>query len=434
MSLDSTPSPWQPLLTGPAAERALAIVDEIAGSLRAGLAASASGEALAAFRQGSSLAGGDAGLALFFSYLDQVRPGQGFDDTAMELLERAIEATADSYSQPALYGGFSGVAWTLEHLRGRLFEDADGEDPGEEVAAALVDHVSLSPWRGQYDLISGLVGFGVWALERLPHAGGREGLSQVVARLAENAERQGDLVTWLTPPELMLDRDLEAYPDGYYNLGVAHGVPGVIGLLAQASVAGENRSARELLDGAVTWLREQKMPDEAKSVFSYNVAAGVQPSPSRVAWCYGDLGIAAALLMAARAVGNEEWEREALAIARRAAARSTDSAGVVDAGVCHGAAGVAHLFNRIHQATGDAVCREAALRWLDHVVSLHRAGQGVGGFLMWTTHGQGEKLDWSPEAGFLTGAAGVGLALLAAATPVAPEWDRVLLASNRSHP
>jgi len=427
------PSPWRPLLTGPAADRALAIVDEIAAAIRGGLPPSAS-----AFRQGSSLAGGDAGLALFFSYLDQVRPDQGYDDTAMELLERAIEATAESHSQPALYGGFSGVAWTLEHLRGRLFEDAEDEDPGEEVAAALVDHVALSPWRGQYDLISGLVGFGVWALERLPYAGGREGLEQVVARLAESAEREGGLATWLTPPELMLDRDLEAYPHGYYNLGVAHGVPGVIALLAQACVAGDaradrdDREARDLVDGAVTWLLRQKLPDDAKSVFSYNVAAGVQPGPSRVAWCYGDLGIAAALLVAAQAVGNKAWEREALAIARRAAARTTESAGVMDAGVCHGAAGVAHLFNRIHQATGDPACLEAALRWFDHVVALHQAGQGVGGFLMWLTRGEGQKLDWLPEAGFLTGSAGVALALLAAATPVEPEWDRVLLASTRS--
>jgi hypothetical protein len=33
------------------------------------------------------------------------------------------------------------------------------------------------------------------------------------------------------------------------------------------------------------------------------------------------------------------------------------------------------------------------------------------------------------DPGFLTGAAGIGLALLAATSPVEPAWDRVLLAS-----
>jgi hypothetical protein len=40
-------------------------------------------------------------------------------------------------------------------------------------------------------------------------------------------------------------------------------------------------------------------------------------------------------------------------------------------------------------------------------------------------------LEWRPESGFLTGSAGIGLALLAATTPVEPEWDRVLLTTLR---
>jgi lantibiotic biosynthesis protein len=39
----------------------------------------------------------------------------------------------------------------------------------------------------------------------------------------------------------------------------------------------------------------------------------------------------------------------------------------------------------------------------------------------------GEELAWRADPGFLTGSSGVGLALLAAATPVEPEWDRILL-------
>ena len=95
------------------------------------------------------------------------------------------------------------------------------------MASALVEHVGLSPWRGHYDLISGLVGFGVYALERLPRAGGRECLERVVARLAETAERRPDgTVTWRTGPDLLIDRELESFREGNFNLGVAHGVPG----------------------------------------------------------------------------------------------------------------------------------------------------------------------------------------------------------------
>lgn len=421
-----TPSAWSPILSPEAADRALRAVEEIAADVRK-FTEEQREEAPTWLRRGPSLAGGDAGEAYFFTYLDQARPGQGYDDLAMTLLERAIEATGNLQAPPGLYSGFSGVAWTLEHLRGRLFEDDGGEDPGEEVIAALIDHVGLSPWRGHYDLISGLVGFAVYALERLPRPGGRECLERIVARLAETAERRPDGVTWLTGTDLMIDRDLEMYPEGNYNLGVAHGVPGVIGVLAEACAAGVD--ARDLLDGSVAWLLDQKMPEGSGSLFAYNVAPNVaEPKPTRLAWCYGDLGLATTLLMAARTVGEESWEREAVAIARAAAGRTdAKEAGVIDAGICHGAAGISHLFNRLYQATGDPVLRDAALYWLERTLGLRKPGQGVGGYEMWIM-GEGAELSWNPDPGFLTGSSGVGLVLLAAATAVEPEWDRVLLA------
>ena len=102
--------------------------------------------------------------------------------------------------------------------------------------------------------------------------------------------------------------------------------------------------------------------------------------------------------------------------------------GVIDAGICHGAAGAAHLFNRLYQATGESGLPGGG-------PLLVRAGswptasraRGWAGFQMWVV-GEGEELAWRSDPGFLTGSSGVGLALLAAATAVEPEWDRMLLA------
>ena len=418
------PSTWSPLLQGSLADQASQSLREIADSLAL--------PEPSGYGREASLAGGVTGQALFYAYYSLHTSDSAAAERAAELLDRAAAELADQPMAPSFYAGFPGIAWTMEHLRGRLFEDdgeeegAEEDDPIQEIDEALLVPLSRSPWTGEYDLIGGLAGLGVYALERLPRPGGRECLERVVARLSELAVRRPDGIAWLTGPHLLIDRELESSPEGNYNVGVAHGVPGVIPILAQVCAAGVD--ARELLDGAVAWVLAQRLPDGGQdSLFPYTAGAGAEPRPSRLAWCYGDLGISTALLAAARTVGEAGWEREALEIGRKAAKRRGDQTGVIDAGLCHGAAGAAHLFNRLFQATGDAAFRDAALYWIDRTLGFQKPGEGIGGYRAWIV-GDGTELDWRPDGGFLTGSSGIGLALLAAATGVEPEWDRVLLA------
>jgi hypothetical protein len=136
--------------------------------------------------------------------------------------------------------------------------------------------------------------------------------------------------------------------------------------------------------------------------------------------------VAVALFKAGRAAGAPSWVGVGVALARAAARRrDPETTEVRDATLCHGAAGLAHLFNRLYQATGDPRLREAALHWAERTLEMRRPDEGVGGFRAWRAGSPEGRSD----PGFLTGAAGIGLALLAAATPVEPAWDRVLLAS-----
>src|SRR4029453_15024135 len=140
------------------------------------------------------------------------------------------------------------IAWTVAHLDGQ-WEWSD-EDACEEVDVALRGYLEQSPWRDDYDLVSGLVGLGVYALERLPHRSALDLLLRIVDPLEETAERTTEGITWLTRPGLLPEHQRRECPDGYYNLGLAHGVPGVIAFLGGACSAGVAVSkARRLLDG-----------------------------------------------------------------------------------------------------------------------------------------------------------------------------------------
>ena len=374
----------------------------------------------------ASLAGGRAGLAVFYAYLAIARRSKSDRSAAFRFLDQARVALGSVTMPPSLHSGFTGVAWAMEHLERRLGA-SDGDEARAAVDDALLDLLGRSPWRHDYDLMNGLVGFGVYALERLPRRAAAACLRRVVDRLEETAERGPRGTSWLTRPELLSPTQLAQVPHGYYNLGLAHGVPAVIALLGSAYAAGvARRKARALLGGAVAWLDAQRLPAGAGSVFPVMVQPGVAPPASRPGWCYGDTGIAAALLLAARCVGQPAWERRALDIALRAAERPPEECGVVDACLCHGAAGIGHLFNRMFQATGEERLGEAARRWLGRALELRRPGRAIAGFPTRDRGGDG-AMTWVAEPGLLTGAAGVALALLAATTPIEPSWDRMLL-------
>ncbi|HSN86814.1 MAG TPA: lanthionine synthetase C family protein, partial [Thermoanaerobaculia bacterium] len=284
----------------------------------------------------------------------------------------------------------------------------------------------------------GLVGIGVYFHERLSRPTARPAaetaLRRILVQLMNSVEESDGGLTWHTSPELLPQEVRDSHPQGYYNVGMAHGVPGVIALLGILCEAGFDQSggldsdARPLLAGAVDWLLARELPPEAATRFPHLAGPGIAPAPSRLAWCYGDPAIAVALLGAARRSGNTEWERAARRIALDAAARSPEGSRVIDAGLCHGAAGLGHLFHRLHQATGEEALAGAARFWFRQALDLRRPGEGVAGFLAWAPLPNGEE-GWDADPGFLTGASGVALALLAALSPIEPAWDRLLMVS-----
>jgi lantibiotic biosynthesis protein len=419
----SVASCWRPILSGTTAQQALQAVDAIAESI-------ASVTALRGERD-PTLGRGQAGLALLYTWLARTRRMSEADLLARQFLDQAIEAVSTQPMNASLYGGFTGVAWAAE-LADRLL-DADAEDRGEAVDDALLRLLSRGErWPAPYDLIVGLTGLGVYALQRYPRPMAIECLRRLVERLHERAQYDEHGLCWWTPPAEIPDPEfLRQYPSGRADLGVAHGMAGAIALLGSMCGAGlEQATTRPLLEGAVRWLLAHSMPTEAGPTFPLWVAPGLQPWPARSAWCYGDPGIAAALLIAARGVGNARWEQAAVALACRAAERPASETGVVNACFCHGAAGLAHIYNRMYQATGERKLGNAALHWLERTLAFYRLARDTGGSWVQGSSDPAQRELWTwTGIELVDGAAGVALVLLAAATSVEPTWDRMFLVS-----
>lgn len=369
-----------------------------------------------------TLADGASGRALVYAYHAAARSPRLERDTAARELDRAIEAVGSTLMPPSLYGGFLGVAWTAQLLQDAVSDPAG--DLNADIDEALLTLVAASPWEGHYDLVSGLVGFGVYALERLPGQAAAAALEGIVDRLVELAERRADGVTWHTPARLLPSLAAESHPAGLYDLGIAHGVPGVIAFLGNVCAARiATARARPLLDAAVSWVLARQAPEAMEAAFGSCADSSNRVEPTRTAWCYGDPGVAAALLLAADAVAEPSWRDAALSVARRATRRPRSHTGVSDSCFCHGAAGLGHLYNRLFQRTGEQDLAVEARFWIERTLLLSTNNRGDFGPM------EIDRLG-AADTGILTGAGGVALALLAAASAVDPRWDRAFLLST----
>ncbi len=367
--------------------------------------------------------------ALFFTHLCRVSADSKHRALAIEAARLSGDLIAHVPLGPQLYGGLAGVAWPLAHLE-RLGITDDAFDLGN-VDDLLIECVSdaVTP---HFDLISGTVGLGIYFLERLPTRPAIEGLRKVIQRLEDTGESDDSGLRWLTSPEFVPPTQRGDFPAGKYDLGLAHGVPGVIAFLAIALMNGADRQPTEgMLRAAVKWLVALERPDTSRGAYGVVIDARKPKTPlrRRAAWCYGDPGIAIALLLAAQALRDSNLRHRAHRLARGAAVLAEEERdSVVDTSLCHGSAGLAHLFGILGDALDDEELRARSDAWHATTIELRRPGEGIAGyyFSKWDNGNRRRVAD--PTV--LQGAAGVGLSLLSALDPNSDRsWDRLLLLS-----
>lgn len=381
---------WEPLLDGELAARAAGVVDDIAARQR-GLPL---GEAAGACH----LMGGDLGRAVFLAHHARWRDDENSAEAADAILARAIECAPDC-EVPSFHSGLAGLAWGVEHADSVLGGDAE---PDEGPAAALDEILAKSPGSLDFEWLTGVCGWAVYALERSRAPARARLLERIVDWLASRAEPSRDGVSWRCPDWMPLARDRARFPDGCYPLDPPHGAMGPIAALAGCVAAGVAAvPARALLEPAVTWLFAQRMPGGGPL---FPRCAG-EPVGG-LGWCAGDPGVAGVLDAAGAALDRVDWCEVARDAARRTA-RAVDGGVAVEGGLCHGTAGLGHILARVAQRSGDPDIRAAAVR----------------AFAAALTSPPGD------DASLLTGSAGVGLALMAAMSGVEPAWDRALLLS-----
>ncbi|UYB39266.1 lanthionine synthetase C family protein [Streptomyces sp. Je 1-4] len=340
------------------------------------------------------------------------------------------------YGAPAFAHALSCVA---EHLPGsyqRALDTLDAQmakDICRRLGAAQrrIDAGEL-PLLAEFDVIRGLTGYGAQLLRRSPASAAMRSVLDYCVRLTEPVSRDGEhLPGWWTPTGPS-GRSDDRFPGGHANTGVAHGIGGVLALLAPAArhgtlVDGHHEAMRAILAWLSGWQVEtgRRGPAWPYWVTRTELREGhlAPTAPQRPSWCYGTAGLARAQQLAALALGDTGRQVEAENALVNALTDPVQLKATTDNGLCHGFAGLAHVTARTaddaHPSTVGQL-RAAIPPLLTTVCPpgtdpAHAATAAV--------------QDQETGVGFLNGAAGIALALLAPATATPPRspWDSCLL-------
>jgi len=374
---------------------------------------------------------GLSGIALFQFYYSKYLDVDKHSDMGAEILTTCIDRINDGYSYPTYCTGMAGMGWVLDHLKQEGFIDIDNDSLLQETDKYLYSTMVLDMKNEKYDFLHGGIGYAFYFLNRYRNTKSKELkdkykkiILEFIASLNDLSLKDGENnLKWLS--ELNNDAKERAY-----NLSLAHGMSSIVGILTKLYQYDDfEANTRTMLIKSINYIMTFKNEnEEAFCLFPSSISEKKEVNNlSRLAWCYGDLGIGIKLWQASKVLNDKKLANEAINILKHAAKRTTPEKSLVrDAGICHGSFGNAQIFFRLYKDTREEVFKEATDFWIQEGIKMAIHKDGYAGYKQWKGI---HNIGWSNEIILLEGVAGIGLTIIDYLASFDSNWDECLLIS-----
>ncbi len=312
-----------------------------------------------------SLSSGYPSLILLFTFLEKAAVVQGGSITHQYMvgLKKSIEN--QGLKDLSIFSGAAGIAFavsqanSIENRYSSFLKTLNGY---------LADHLAsryLHPIQSclsaknavpsnLYDSISGLCGIGRYFLEFLSenifYDLSIEIIETLIALCQDTIIESNRVPGWYLSTEDPVNwlQDKRTFK-GNFNLGLAHGVTGILAFLSIATLKGVCIEGQiEAMQKITNWIQKYSFQDSLGCYrWSYSVSwdeaidhVREKKCPSRDAWCYGVPGISRTLFLAGKALKNNELKEFALKAFSSIFKRPQNTWGLPGPGICHGVAGL----------------------------------------------------------------------------------------------
>lgn len=387
-----------------------------------------------------SLAGGYSGLLLLFSVLQKKNLLEKKQNTIVHQYVLKIKESIEKngIASLSLFSGLAGICFAIQQASndGTRYENL--LKPLHEILLTNIENIYLVPIKENIfnkrasssalqDVVQGLSGIGRYVLENrtnpLFHNLTLTIINNLIALIQPILIKGQSVPGWYLEQDDILNQ-LNRDPSKFnFNLGLAHGIPGILTFLSIALIKGIKLEGQiQAIQTIVHWIRKKSFVTNCAiqwpCAVSFNEEINaITPSneASRDAWCYGAPGIARSLYLAGKALNDENLKKFAGAAFRGIFSRTRKQWNIPGPSLCHGIAGLLLITNEMSKEAGFEDLKVNVLELEKILLSYYNPDYSFGfKTLEVCTDGRIAQVS---DPGLLEGTAGILLTLLHISNP-----------------
>ncbi len=344
------------------------------------------------------------------------------EEKCINKIEEYIDSSLALISEGKFYSytysaGLAGWAWAMQYLanKGVISDDIDGFL--KEIDELLYKQMKIYLAKKDFDQLNGAIGIARYFLYR-------KKTTFVI-----------DIIDFLDKEKVSIDNEIKWQTEVYlnpgtyvYNLSLAHGSAGIQHFLAECYKNDIKKDkCEELIKGSINFLTNNIQDFNTMGCFfpnSIDIELTTKTNQhSRLAWCYGDLGIFYSLYQTSIILNDIDLQELCLnGLIKNTQRKNINETMVYDAGFCHGSAGNAYIFLKLYLQTDNIEFKEAALFWLDKTIDFG-SNKGIVDFKF----KHGNEPEYQKSNDFLTGSVGIAMVYAAFISPKNLDWDYIYM-------
>ncbi|MDR6761953.1 lantibiotic modifying enzyme [Flavobacterium sp. 2755] len=371
---------------------------------------------------------GKPGILIALSYYSCFHLNPAYKKKVDNAIQKCINGILNDietkHLDSSLAFGLGGITYALQTAYQLNQKDKIDPDWFDDLNTLLAESTARFLEIFDFDFFRGASGLITYILKFYPE---KELLSKFVTTLYEKAVWDGDGCYWIFYSFDPVNKTF-TYREELVNLGLAHGISGIISVLSELYKKGiAQNECYKMIEGAINYLRKIQSNEHLSQfppIFNLN---STSQEESRLGWCYGDSALGLCILKAAKYCKNESWYTFGEEICRKSAERKINESLLEEHGICHGYFGTMHIYNKLFENTGKSVYKEAKEYWFDTGIAERDFNLNSLGFYQ-TDYNAEYKPEKRVTYGLLQGLSGILLCLLSYNGTQYP-WDDLLLMS-----